>query len=48
MTRERTELIKYYLRTHQIGLPQAIKKVKEMSDAEVQAKREEIAEHTRH
>lgn len=48
MTRERIELVKHYLQTEMIGLKVAIEKVKAMNDAEVQAKREEIAEHTRH
>lgn len=48
MTFERTELVKHYMRTHSIGLPQAIEKVKNMTDEEVKQKREEIAAHTHH
>lgn len=46
MTFERTELVKHYMKTEGLGLPQAAAKVKNMTDAEVQEKREQIAKHT--
>lgn len=46
MTFEKAELVKHIIRTEGLGLPQAIKKVNEMSDTEIQKKREEIATHT--
>lgn len=45
MTTERLELVRYYINIG-LGLPEAVKKVKKMSDEEVQTKREKIAAST--
>lgn len=45
MTENKKQLIRYYISIG-TGLPKAIKKVKAMTDEEVQKKLEEIAKHT--
>ena len=48
MTFARTELIKFYVHHAGYSLKQAAAIVRDMTDAEVQAKREAIGQHTYH